>query len=92
MKITWAAAVRRALRLAPMEAIRAVTVVPTSMPITRAQAWGRPITPAARAARVVATPAPDDWVITVLNRPSSTSCNRPSGVAASKRPGSSSNP
>ena len=68
-------------------AIIAVAVVPTSIPITIAAACGKLIVPAFTAAKVMATPALDDWVTSVMAIPIMTSKILPSRVSGGKLAG-----
>ena len=56
---------RFALIDAPVVASKAVNVVPMSMPITKTAACSNPIKPEKSALRVAATPALEDWVMSV---------------------------
>ena len=70
--MTCAQPVRRAGSEAPTVASAAVTVVPTSMPITSAAAWGKAIAPAESAESAATTPALEDWVTSVIAMPTPT--------------------
>ena len=69
LKITWAAAVRRALGVAPMPARAVVTALPMLAPITTAAAPCGPMSPLWAAARVMVMAALDDCISTVISRP-----------------------